>query len=78
MRSKSCEKGPNVNIVLWSGITIGDDKGKQPEESSCVHRAPMKEPEFDLEHAKETFMEAKKSFIDAWSGFKQEHNKTQR
>jgi len=25
----------------------------------------MKEPEFDLEHAKETFMEAKKSFIDA-------------
>ena len=25
----------------------------------------MKEPEFDLEHAKETFMEARKSFIDA-------------
>ena len=24
-----------------------------------------KEPEFDLEHAKETFMEAKKSFADA-------------
>ena len=25
----------------------------------------MKEPKFDLEHSKETFMEAKKSFADA-------------
>jgi len=24
----------------------------------------MKEPEFDLEHAKETFMEAKRKFVD--------------
>jgi len=28
------------------------------------HKAPTKEPEFDLEHAKETFMEAKKSFME--------------
>ena len=28
-------------------------------------KAPAKEPEFDLERAKETFMEAKKSFMDA-------------
>lgn len=44
---------------------IGDDKGKQPEESASVHKAPTKELEFDLEHAKETFMEAKKSFMKA-------------
>ena len=30
-----------------------------------VHKAPTKELEFDLEHAKETFVEAKKSFTEA-------------
>jgi len=43
----------------------GDDKGKQPEESVWVHKAPTKEPTFDLERAKETFMEAKKNFMEA-------------
>ncbi len=65
MRSKRCEEDPNVNIVLRSGITIGDDKGKQPEESTWVHKAPVKEVEFDLERTSETFMEAKKSFAEA-------------
>ena len=65
MRSKPCEEDLNVNIVLRSGITIGDDKGKQPEEIAWVCKAPTKEPEFDLERAKETSMEAKKSFIEA-------------
>jgi len=65
MRFDSCEKDLNVNIVLWSGITTGDDKGKQPEESTWVHKAPMKEPKFDLERTMETFMEAKRSFADA-------------
>ena len=60
-----CKEDPNVNIVLRSGITIGDDKDKQPEESTWVHKAPTKELEFDLECAKETFMEAKKSFTEA-------------
>jgi len=46
---------------------IGDDKGKQPEESTWVCKAPMKEPKFDLERAKETFMEARKSFVDAYT-----------
>ena len=46
-------------------MTIGDDKGKQPEKSTLVCKAPTKEPEFDLECAKETFMEAKRSFFDA-------------
>ena len=65
MKSEPREEDPNVNIVLQSGITIGDDKGKQPKESVWVCKAPTKEPKFDLEHAKETFMEAKKSFMEA-------------
>jgi len=34
MRSELREEDPNVNIVLRSGITIGDDKGTQLEESA--------------------------------------------
>lgn len=44
---------------------IGDDKGKQPEDSTWVHKALTKEVEFNLEHASEAFMEAKKSFAEA-------------
>ena len=44
---------------------MGDDKGKQPEDSTWVRKASMKEENFDLEHTWETFMEAKKSFTDA-------------
>ena len=65
MRFELREEDLNVNIVLRSGITMGDEKGKQPEESAWVHKAPTKELEFDLERAKETFMEAKKSFMEA-------------
>lgn len=65
MRSEPHEEDPNVNIVLRSGITAGYDKGKQPEDSTWVRKASTKELEFDLEHAKETFMEARKSFADA-------------
>jgi len=32
MRSEPREEDLNVNIVLRSGITTGDDKGKQSEE----------------------------------------------
>ena len=46
-------------------MTTGDDKGNQPEESASVQKATTKEPEFDLECIKETFMEAKKSFMEA-------------
>ena len=46
-------------------MTTGDDKGKQSEESAWVHKAPTKEPKFDLECTQETFMEAKKSFTQA-------------
>lgn len=43
-------------------MMAGDDKGKQPKEGGWVHKATKKEVGFDLEHAKETFMEEKKSF----------------
>lgn len=43
---------------------MGDDKGKQLEDSTWVHKAPTKEAEFHLERARETFMEAKKIFTD--------------
>ena len=55
------EEDPNVNMMLRSGETMGEDKGKQPEEDTWVHKAPAKEPKFDLEHVKETFMKDKKS-----------------
>lgn len=65
MRYEPHEEDPNVNIVLKSGIITGDDRGKQPEESPWVRKAATREPEFDLEHRKETFMEAKQSFMEA-------------
>jgi len=49
-------------MVLRNGATTGEDKGKQPEEDTWVRKAPTKQPEFDFERAKETFMESKKSF----------------
>ena len=65
MRSEPREEDPNVNMTLKSDMTMGEDMGKQPEESTWVRKAPTKEPEFDLERARETFMEAKKSFMEA-------------
>ena len=65
MRSELHKEDPNVNIVLRSGIMIGDDKGKQLEDSTWVCKASVKEAEFDLEHTCVTFMEAKKSFTEA-------------
>ena len=65
MRVEPHEEDPNVNIVLRSGVATRDDKGKQPEEKGWVGKAPEKKVSFNLEHAKDTFMEAKKSFIEA-------------
>jgi len=53
---------PNVNMMLRSGATMGEGKGKRPKEDAWVGKAPAKQPKFDLERAKETFMEAKKNF----------------
>ena len=65
MMFESREEDSNVKMMLRSGMTTGEDKGKQPEESAWVCKAPTKEPKFDLECMKETFMEAKKSFTKA-------------
>lgn len=56
---------PNVNMMLKSSMTIGDDKGKKSEESAWVRKAYTKEPEFYLECVKETLMETKNSFTEA-------------
>jgi len=64
MRSELYEEDINVNIVLQSEIATGDDKGKQLEDSTWVCKALVKEVKFDLEHTRETFMEAKKSFTN--------------
>lgn len=60
--SEPCKEDLTINIVLQSGITMGDDKGKQPKDSIWVCKALTKEDLFYLEHARETFMKAKKSF----------------
>ena len=39
------------------------NKDKQPTEA-WVHKAPVKFPTFDVERAKETFMESKRDFAD--------------
>lgn len=60
MRSELREGDLNVNIVLRRGITTGDDKGKQPKDNTWARKSLEKETKFDLEHAREIFMEAKK------------------
>lgn len=40
-------------------MTTDGDKGKQPKEDRWVCKATEKEVTFDLNHDKETFMEAK-------------------
>lgn len=64
MRYKPHKEYLNVNIVLRSGLTNDDDEGKQLEEDGWIYKALEKEVGFDLEHVKETFMEAKKKFIE--------------
>jgi len=65
MRSEPHEENSNVKIVLQSGIAMGDDKGKQLEDSTWVRKDMKKEVEFYLECTQETFMEAKKSCTNA-------------
>lgn len=72
MRVDPCEEEPKVNIMLQTGTTMGEDKGKQPAESEWVRKAPEKETSFYLERAKETFIEANKSFAEASTSGSQE------
>lgn len=53
--------------MLTSGMEIGADKVKKPEKDGWVHKAIEREVYFDLNHTKETFMEAKKNFVEAFT-----------
>jgi len=72
IRAEPCEEDPKVKIMLQSGTMTREDKGKQPVEGIWVHKALEKETELDLESAKETFMEAKKIFVEASTSGSQE------
>jgi len=72
MRAEPREEDPNLNIMLRSGMMTGEDKGKKHEESEWVCKAIEKEVGFDLECTKETFMEEKKSFIEAYTSGNQD------
>lgn len=65
MRVELHEEDHSIKIVLRSGMMTSVDRGKDPEEDGWVHKAPAKKSAFDLNHAKETFMEEKKSFYEA-------------
>lgn len=56
----------SINIVMRSGVAIGEDKveGKEPKSDSWVRKASERNVGFDLHREKETFMEARKSFMD--------------
>ena len=55
---------PAINIVTRSGATTEvQTKEKQPDKA-WVRKTPEKVPTFDVGREKETFMEAKKYFID--------------
>lgn len=65
MRSELCEEYLNMNMVLRSSATTWKDKQKKSKKNTWVCKAPIKQPEFDLERSKEAFMEAKKSLAVA-------------
>lgn len=65
MRVEPHKEDQRINIVLRSDMTTSADKGKQPKEDGWVHKANEKEVDFDLNHTKENFMEAKENFIEA-------------
>ena len=67
MVSEPREYGPNVNIVMQSGIATKEDKEKQPKADGWVCKAVDKEVGLDLGKEKETFMEEKKSFMEAYT-----------
>lgn len=46
MRVEPHKEDPNVNIVLQSGITTDEDKGKQPEESEWYAKLQKRRLDF--------------------------------
>lgn len=72
MRAKPHEEDHNVNTMTRSGMSTGADKGKQPEDEGWVRKVAEKEVDFDLNRAKETFMDAKNNFVEASTSGSQE------
>lgn len=72
MRAEPHKEDHIINIVARSGMAIGEDKGKWPETDGWVHKASKKDLDFDLNRAKEAFMEAKKKFAMASTSGSQE------
>lgn len=62
MRAESCEEYHTINIVTCNGMAISEDKGKELETEEWVCKVIDKEVRFELNHAKETFIEAKNNF----------------
>ena len=69
MISKVREDDPSVNMVTGSGADMGVDKaeGKKPVADAWVRKAREKSNGFNMQREKETFMEAKNSFMDLGS-----------
>lgn len=56
----------SINIVTWSGATIGEDKaeGKNLVMNSWVRKEGEKSIGFNMQRDKEKFMEANKIFME--------------
>ena len=72
MRVEPCEECQSINIVMNSGMATREDKRKQPETEGWVHKTTEKEVGFDLNWARETYMEAKMNFVEASTSQSQE------
>ena len=55
---------PTINIVTRSGATTQVQNKEKQHDESWVRKTPEKVPTFDVGREKETFMEAKKYFVD--------------
>ena len=53
-----------INVVTRSGATMHIQNQEKPPAEAWVHKAREKVPAFDIEREKETFMNAKRDFVD--------------
>ena len=56
---------PTINVVTRSGAVTHIHPAENHPADAWFHKAPMKFLAFDIEREKETFMEAKKYFVDS-------------
>ena len=55
---------PDINVVTRSGAMTHIQNMEKQLDEAWVRKAPEKVPAFDIEREKETFMEAKRDFVD--------------